>query len=98
MLKISDYSRLVEFLKKKNLTIATAESCTGGLIAKLITDVAGSSDVFPGGIVSYSNEMKQKWLNVKEETLINMALSVKKLVVKCLMGSLKKQVQILVWQ
>ncbi len=71
MLKISDYSRLVEFLKKKNLTIATAESCTGGLIAKLITDVAGSSDVFPGGIVSYSNEMKQKWLNVKEETLIN---------------------------
>ena len=71
MIKITGYCKLVEYLKNKKLTIATAESCTGGLIAKLITDVAGSSDVFPGGIVSYSNEMKQKWLNVREETLIN---------------------------
>jgi len=71
MVKTNDYSQLIEFLKIENLTIATAESCTGGLIAKLITDVSGSSNVFLGGIVSYSNEMKQKWLNVKEETLIN---------------------------
>jgi len=71
MVKISDYFQLVEYLKNKNLTIATAESCTGGLIAKLITDIAGSSNVFLGGIVSYSNAMKSKWLGVNEDTLIN---------------------------
>jgi PncC family amidohydrolase len=61
--------RVVTQLIQKELTLATAESCTGGLIAKLITDVAGSSKIFIGGVVSYSNEMKQKWLNVKSETL-----------------------------
>jgi PncC family amidohydrolase len=71
MFKISDYFQLVNYLKSEKLTIATAESCTGGLIAKLITDVAGSSEVFLGCIVSYSNEMKSKWLGVKEKTLIN---------------------------
>ncbi len=70
MVKIKDYSQLVEYLKNKKLTIATAESCTGGLIAKLITDISGSSQVFIGGVVSYSNEMKMKWLAVKEETLL----------------------------
>ena len=71
MIKITDYFQLVEYLRNKNLTIATAESCTGGLIAKLITDVAGSSEIFLGGIVSYSNDMKSKWLGVKKNTLIN---------------------------
>lgn len=71
MTKINNYSQLIQYLKNENLTIATAESCTGGLIAKLITDISGSSDVFPGGVVSYSNKMKQKWLHVNEETLVN---------------------------
>ena len=66
-----NYHQLIERLKAKKLTISTAESCTGGLIAKLITDVPGSSDVFIGGVVSYSNEMKKKWLGVNPETLIN---------------------------
>lgn len=54
---------------RKNLVLSCAESCTGGLIAKRITDVSGSSAVFNCGIVSYGNEIKEKVLNVKSETL-----------------------------
>ena len=61
--------KLVLLLKGKGLTLATAESCTGGLISKRITDVSGSSGVFNCGIVSYSNEIKSKVLGVSEETL-----------------------------
>ncbi len=61
--------KLVSLLKEKNLVAATAESCTGGLIAKRITDVSGSSAVFNCGIVSYSNEIKRSVLGVSEETL-----------------------------
>ncbi|MCH5190958.1 MAG: CinA family protein [Oscillospiraceae bacterium] len=59
----------VEALKRKNLVMACAESCTGGLIAKRITDISGSSAVFNCGIVSYSNGIKEKLLGVREETL-----------------------------
>lgn len=61
--------RTVKLLKEKNMVMACAESCTGGLIAKRITDVSGSSSVFSCGIVSYSNEIKEKVLGVKHETL-----------------------------
>lgn len=54
---------------ERNLTVATAESCTGGLIAKLITDLAGSSGYFLGGFVSYSNAAKVGLLGVGEEEL-----------------------------
>lgn len=64
-------SVLVELLKQKGLTVATAESCTGGLIASRITDVAGSSEVFNEGFVTYANEAKVKHLGVKEQTLID---------------------------
>lgn len=56
-------------LKKKNKTIAVAESCTGGLISSMITDVPGSSDYFSEGVVAYSNDAKKKLLGVKENTL-----------------------------
>jgi len=56
-------------LLEKNLTIATAESCTGGLIASKLVDYPGISKVFKEGFVTYSNEAKIKRLNVKEETL-----------------------------
>ena len=62
--------KVVQLLLEKNLVMACAESCTGGFIAKRITDVSGSSAVFNCGIVSYSNEIKEKVLNVKNETLV----------------------------
>lgn len=56
-------------LVKKNLHLISAESCTGGLIAKLCTDQAGSSQWFDGSVVCYSNEMKVKLLNVWPELI-----------------------------
>ena len=61
--------RAVALLKEKGLTVATAESCTGGLIAAAITDVAGASRVFGTGVVSYSCDCKQHLLGVSAETL-----------------------------
>lgn len=61
--------RAVELLLSQKKKVGLAESCTGGLVAKLITDVPGSSSVFDCGIVSYSNEIKQKLLCVPEELL-----------------------------
>lgn len=55
--------------RKKNLKISIAESCTGGLTSSRLTDIAGCSDVFVGGAVTYSNEAKVNILNVKKETL-----------------------------
>ena len=59
----------VEALKDRGLTLCVAESCTGGLIAKRITDIAGCSDVFLGGCVTYANEAKEKLIGVGHETL-----------------------------
>jgi nicotinamide-nucleotide amidase len=56
-------------LRERGLTLATAESCTGGLIAKRITDHAGSSDYFEMGVVTYANSAKQQLLGVSPETL-----------------------------
>ena len=62
---------LVKLLNEKGLTVSCAESCTGGLIAKSITDVSGASSVFWGGVVSYDNSVKMGILGVKEATLSN---------------------------
>ena len=56
--------KVVKTLNEKGLVLATAESCTGGLIAKRITDVSGSSAMFNCGIVSYSNEIKERVLHL----------------------------------
>ena len=60
---------LVELLKKRGLKAATAESLTGGLLSKLITDISGASQVFECGVCSYSNRIKREVLGVSEETL-----------------------------
>ena len=60
---------LVKVLSEKKLKIATAESCTGGLLSEMITDVSGASNVFECGICSYSNEIKIAVLGVKRETI-----------------------------
>ncbi len=58
-----------KILSERNQTVATAESCTGGYIAHLITSVAGSSTYYKGSVISYANQVKQEILHVKEETL-----------------------------
>ncbi|RLC67361.1 MAG: hypothetical protein DRI48_02535 [Chloroflexi bacterium] len=58
-----------ELLEQRGLTLAVAESCTGGLISHRITNVPGSSAYYEGGVVSYSNEAKARLLHVKPDTL-----------------------------
>lgn len=60
---------VVCWFQRQGWTLATAESCTGGMIAAAITDVPGSSKIFEGGIVSYNNEVKKGLLDVSEDTL-----------------------------
>ena len=62
-------SALLELCRTKKLRIAAAESCTGGLLAATLTEIAGSSDVFERGFVTYSNEAKQTMLGVAPMTL-----------------------------
>ncbi len=59
-----------ELLSQRGWTLAVAESCTGGLLGHRITNVSGSSCYFRGGVISYSNEVKESMLGVPEETLI----------------------------
>jgi len=61
---------LKELLKDKGLTLSTAESCTGGLVAARIVNAPGSSEYFMGGVVAYDNRVKMKLLNVSPETLL----------------------------
>jgi nicotinamide-nucleotide amidase len=61
--------QLGECMKAKGMKLASAESCTGGWLAKIITDIPGSSAWFTGSVVSYSNEAKQSLLGVSESTL-----------------------------
>lgn len=65
----TDMIELQAILKANKQTITTAESCTGGLVASMITKISGSSEIFNGSIVSYSNKIKNQELNVKNETL-----------------------------
>ena len=60
---------LLDLCRARRLTIATAESCTGGAVAAALTDVAGSSDVFERGFVTYSNEAKEAMLDVPASTI-----------------------------
>lgn len=57
-------------LSERGLTLVVAESCTGGLLGHLLTNVAGSSSYFLGGVISYTNEAKEQFLGVRRETLI----------------------------
>lgn len=61
---------ILRLMVSSALKLSVAESCTGGLIAGRITDIAGSSEYFEGGVVSYSNEAKTRFLGVPEELLV----------------------------
>src|SRR6516164_6741260 len=66
---IEQTKALLDLCRRKKLSIAAAESCTGGLLAATLTEIAGSSDVFERGFVTYSNAAKQAMLGVGAETL-----------------------------
>ena len=76
-------------LKAKNLSLSTAESCTGGGIAALITSVPGSSEYFNGSIVAYSNEVKTSLLYVSAETLKKHGAVSKETVTEMVRGVMK---------
>lgn len=63
--------KVVKRFKNENLTLSVAESCTGGWLSKIITEISGASEIFIGGVCSYSNEVKKNVLGVNEETLKN---------------------------
>ncbi|HEY6705423.1 MAG TPA: CinA family protein [Xanthobacteraceae bacterium] len=68
--ELSERARaLLDLCRTRRLKIAAAESCTGGLLAATLTEIAGSSDVFERGLVTYSNEAKQTMLGVAPTTL-----------------------------
>jgi len=77
-------------LIKNKQTITAAESCTGGLIASMITEISGSSALFNGAIVTYSNEIKEQELAVKKETMVEFGVVSCEVVEEMLNGVLKK--------
>src|SRR5690606_25851292 len=77
-------------LKEKGYTIATAESCTGGLVAQLLTSIPGSSAYFTGSIVSYSNQVKIEQLGVSENTIKQEGAVSKDTVTQMAQGIVKK--------
>jgi nicotinamide-nucleotide amidase len=64
-------SSLIKKLQEKNITIAVAESLTGGLVAAILTEIPGASKVFKGSITAYVDEIKQNVLKVNEDTITN---------------------------
>lgn len=86
---ISLPAAVIRLLKSKNRTLSTAESCTGGNIAHLITSIAGSSAVYNGSVVSYANEAKKDLLLVTEETLQQFGAVSQQTVIEMANGALK---------
>jgi nicotinamide-nucleotide amidase len=66
---MSNPEALLDYCRKSGYRIATAESCTGGMVAAALTDIAGSSQVFERGVITYSNEAKTTLLGVRAATL-----------------------------
>lgn len=67
----NNLNKLAKYLKDNKLTIATAESCTGGLLSSRLTDISGSSEFVKLNFVTYSYESKEEILNVSHDTLLN---------------------------
>jgi len=81
---------LLELCRARKLTIATAESCTGGLVAGALTEIPGSSEVVMCGFITYSNEAKHGFLGVKTQTLANFGAVSKETAVAMAVGALKR--------
>ncbi len=61
--------KVVKKFKEENITLSVAESCTGGWLSKIITEISGASEIFTGGVCSYSNNVKSSVLGVSQKTL-----------------------------
>ncbi len=85
-----DMINFQKILKENGYTVTCAESCTGGLIASMITKISGSSSIFKGSVVTYCNEIKEQELNVKKETMIKYGAVSKETVKEMLQGVIKK--------
>jgi len=81
---------LLDLCRMRKLTIATAESCTGGLVAGALTDIPGSSDVIDRGFVTYSNEAKRAMLGVKATTLATFGAVSKETATAMAVGALER--------
>ena len=81
--------QIVGLLQEKKLTLATAESCTGGMFASRIIDVPGVSEVFKAGFVTYANEAKQNLIGVKEETLAQFGAVSEQTAKEMVLGAIK---------
>lgn len=86
----NDLITLQQILKDRNETITTAESCTGGLISSMITSISGSSEIYNGGIITYSNKIKEQELNVSKDTMIQFGVVSKEVVAQMLVGAVEK--------
>jgi nicotinamide-nucleotide amidase len=80
---------VVEKYKENGLTLSVAESCTGGWLSKIITEISGASEIFMGGVCSYSNDVKQNVLGVKEETLKSFGAVSEETVTEMALGAIK---------
>lgn len=87
---ISLQEAVIQLLKSKKKTISTAESCTGGNIAHLITSIAGSSAVYNGSVVAYANDAKENLLGVKKETLQQFGAVSEQTVTEMIQGALQE--------
>ena len=81
-------TELLQKYRSKGLKIATAESCTGGLVGAMRTEIAGSSDVFDRGFITYSNAAKQDMLGVKSQTLETFGAVSPEVAIEMALGSL----------
>ena len=82
-------SEILKTAKEKKLKIACAESCTGGLVGAALTELPGSSEIFNGSAVAYSNEAKKNILGVKENTLKNFGAVSEQCALEMAQGALK---------
>lgn len=81
---------LLDLCRSRKLMIATAESCTGGLVAAALTDIPGSSDVIDRGFITYSNDAKRAMLGVRASTLDSFGAVSKETAVQMAVGALEK--------
>jgi nicotinamide-nucleotide amidase len=81
---------LLDLCRSRKLTIATAESCTGGLVAGALTDIPGSSDVIDRGFITYSNEAKRAMLGVNASTLATFGAVSKETAIQMAVGALER--------